>query len=85
MPSPGSCGVQPRVGLGRAASRAGAGHRPVPDPSQSPSGRYEAAVAQEVAKGSYDVVFWLRQSRGFIARFFLGSDEDEVVRVEPRD
>ena len=48
------------------------------------SGRYEQAVAQAVAAGSYDVVFWLRQSRGFMARFFLGSDEDEVVRVEPR-
>lgn len=48
------------------------------------SGRYEPAVAQAVAAGGYDVVFWLRHSRGFIARFFLGSDEDEVVRVEPR-
>ncbi len=48
------------------------------------SGRYERAVAEAVAAGAYEVVFWLRHNRGFIARFFLGSDEDEVVRVEPR-
>lgn len=45
-------------------------------------GSYDTAVARAVAEGSYDVVYWLRHNRGFIARFFLGTDEDEVVRVE---
>ena len=45
-------------------------------------GSYDTAVAHAVAEGAYDVVFWLRHNRSFIARFFLGTDEDEVVRVE---
>jgi nucleotide-binding universal stress UspA family protein len=47
-------------------------------------GRYEDQVERLVAEGSWDVVLWLRHNRGFIARFFLGADEDEIVRVEPR-
>jgi hypothetical protein len=65
--------------IDRLAARMG-----VPVERIEASGRYEHAVAQSVAAGSYEVVFWLRHSRGFIARFFLGSDEDEVVRVETR-
>jgi hypothetical protein len=45
-------------------------------------GDYLGEVLFEAAKRPYRSVYWLRHSRGFIARFFLGSDEDEVVRSE---
>lgn len=43
---------------------------------------YETAVARALEEGTCDVVIWLRHNRSFIARFFLGADEDEVVAVE---
>lgn len=48
------------------------------------SGRYDRLVGDIVAHGDYEVVYWLKHSRGFVARFFLGADQDEIVRVEPR-
>lgn len=47
------------------------------------SGRYDTEVARVAAAGTYKVVYWLKQNRSFMARFFLGADQDEVVRVEP--
>jgi nucleotide-binding universal stress UspA family protein len=47
------------------------------------TGSYEREIARVAAQGDYRVIYWLRQNRGFIARFFLGADQDEVVRVEP--
>jgi hypothetical protein len=55
----------------------------VPVEQVNVSGRYEAEVARAAAEGKFAVLFWLRQNRGFMARFFLGADEDVVVRVEP--
>jgi hypothetical protein len=45
-------------------------------------GDYLGEVILEAAKRPYRCVYWLRHSRGFIARFFLGSDEDQVIRSE---
>lgn len=61
--------------LARAAS--------IPVERMYASGRYEREVARVAGQGDYRVVYWLKQSRGFMARFFLGSDQDEIVRVEP--
>ena len=48
------------------------------------SGSYEEQVAERARAGTWQVIYWLRPARGFVASFFLGSDEDEVVRVERR-
>ncbi len=48
------------------------------------SGSYEREITRVAGQGDYAVLYWIRQNRGFIARFFLGADEDEVVRVEPQ-
>lgn len=48
------------------------------------SGSYEQVVAERARAGPWKVIYWLRPARGFVASFFLGSDEDEVVRVERR-
>ena len=44
-------------------------------------GRYDTEIARYVSTGNYPVIYWLKQSRGFLARFFLGVDQDEVIRV----
>lgn len=46
-------------------------------------GDYEAEVAAETRRNAYAAVLWLRQNRGFIARFFLGDDAVEVACAEP--
>ncbi|MBN1335487.1 MAG: universal stress protein [Deltaproteobacteria bacterium] len=46
-------------------------------------GDYPTQMALETRRRSYAAVYWLRHNRGFIARFFLGDDADEVVRTTP--
>lgn len=56
----------------------------VPVERRAVAGKYDAEIARAAASGEFATLFWLRQSRGFIARFFLGSAEDEVVRSDTR-
>ena len=56
----------------------------VPVERRAGSGNYDAEIARAAASGEFGTLFWLRQSRGFIARFFLGSAEHEVVRSDTR-
>ncbi len=46
-------------------------------------GDYVTQVALEADRRPYAAVYWLRQGRGFIARFFLGDDAGDVVRTAP--
>lgn len=48
------------------------------------AGRYEDELARAIQAGDYRVIYWLKLNRGFLARFFLGADAAEVVRVERR-
>ena len=47
------------------------------------AGDYAAQVAAEVGRRPYAAVYWLCHNRSFIARFFLGDDEGDVVRTAP--
>jgi nucleotide-binding universal stress UspA family protein len=46
-------------------------------------GNYREEILRETQKRRYRIVLWMRHARGFIARFFLGSYEDEIIRGEP--
>lgn len=46
-------------------------------------GDYQTEILAELAKRPYGCLLYLRHGRGFIARFFLGADEDEAVCVRP--